>query len=75
MPVSPHAVQMGHTEPTKTVEAVALDSLVQPATTQIASEMRSIIEQGREVGLLARQMFPGGVTVESRDREQAGLTR
>jgi hypothetical protein len=31
----------------------------------------SIIEQGREVGLLARQMFPGGVAVESRDREQA----
>jgi predicted RecB family nuclease len=32
---------------------------------------QSIIEQGREVGLLARQMFPSGVTVESRDREQA----
>jgi predicted RecB family nuclease len=32
---------------------------------------QSIIEQGREVGLLARQMFPGGVAVESRDREQA----
>jgi predicted RecB family nuclease len=32
---------------------------------------QSIIEQGREVGLLARQMFPGGVSVESRDREQA----
>ncbi|MEA3008084.1 MAG: hypothetical protein QOI94_3353, partial [Acidobacteriaceae bacterium] len=32
---------------------------------------QSIIEQGREVGLLARQMFPGGVTVESRDREEA----
>ena len=32
---------------------------------------QSIIEQGREVGLLARQMFPGGVIVESKDREQA----
>jgi predicted RecB family nuclease len=32
---------------------------------------QSIIEQGREVGLLARQMFPGGVAVESRDWEQA----
>lgn len=32
---------------------------------------QSIIEQGREVGLLARQMFPGGVTVEGRDREEA----
>jgi hypothetical protein len=32
---------------------------------------QSIINQGREVGLLARQMFPGGVTVESKDREQA----
>jgi len=32
---------------------------------------QSIIEQGREVGLLAQQMFPGGATVESRDREQA----
>jgi predicted RecB family nuclease len=31
----------------------------------------SIIEQGRQVGLLARQMFPGGVAVESRDPEQA----
>ena len=27
--------------------------------------------QGREVGLLARQMFPGGVAVEFSDREQA----
>jgi Domain of unknown function(DUF2779) len=32
---------------------------------------QSIIEQGREVGLLARKMYPGGVTVESRDRDQA----
>jgi hypothetical protein len=32
---------------------------------------QSIIEQGREVGLLARKMYPGGVTVESRDRNQA----
>ncbi|MGH9739253.1 MAG: DUF2779 domain-containing protein [Candidatus Acidiferrales bacterium] len=32
---------------------------------------RAIIEQGREVGLLARQIFPGGVAVESRNREQA----
>ena len=32
---------------------------------------QSIIDQGREVGLLARQMFPGGVAVESRYREEA----
>ena len=32
---------------------------------------QAIIDQGQEVGLLARQMFPGGVTVESCDREQA----
>jgi predicted RecB family nuclease len=32
---------------------------------------QSIINQGREVGLLARQIFPGGVVVEPRDREQA----
>jgi len=32
---------------------------------------QSIIDQGREVGLLARQMFPGGVVVECKDREQA----
>jgi predicted RecB family nuclease len=32
---------------------------------------RAIIEQGQQVGLLARQMFPGGVTVEPKDREQA----
>lgn len=32
---------------------------------------QSIIDQGREVGLLARRLFPGGVAVESRDREQA----
>jgi hypothetical protein len=32
---------------------------------------QSIIEQGREVGLLAQQMFPGGVTVDSRNREVA----
>jgi hypothetical protein len=31
----------------------------------------SIIKQGRQVGLLAQQMFPGGVTVEGRDREEA----
>jgi len=31
---------------------------------------QSIIEQGLEVGLLARQMFPGGVTVDSRDVEK-----
>jgi predicted RecB family nuclease len=32
----------------------------------------AIFEQGREVGLLARQMFPGGVEVDSSDRvEQA----
>jgi predicted RecB family nuclease len=28
---------------------------------------RAIMEQGREVGLLARQMFPGGVEVDSSD--------
>jgi predicted RecB family nuclease len=33
--------------------------------------VQSIIEQGRQVGLLAEQMYPGGVTVASRDREQA----
>lgn len=32
---------------------------------------RAIIEQGRQVGLLARQMFPGGVAVECRNGEQA----
>src|SRR5438876_3299991 len=32
---------------------------------------QSIIDQGREVGLLARQMFPGGVVGEGKDREQA----
>jgi predicted RecB family nuclease len=32
---------------------------------------QAIIDQGQQVGLLARQMYPGGVTVESRDREQA----
>jgi hypothetical protein len=31
---------------------------------------QSIIEQGRQVGLLAQQMFLGGVTVEGRDREE-----
>jgi predicted RecB family nuclease len=31
----------------------------------------SIIEQGRQVGLLAQQMYPGGVAVECKDREQA----
>jgi DNA-binding sugar fermentation-stimulating protein len=32
---------------------------------------QSIVEQGREVGLLAREIFPGGVAIESRDRDQA----
>ncbi len=32
---------------------------------------QSIIEQGREVGLLAQQMFPGGVVVDARNREEA----
>jgi predicted RecB family nuclease len=32
---------------------------------------QSIIEQGQQVGLLARKIFPGGVTVESKDKEQA----
>ena len=31
----------------------------------------AIMEQGREVGKLARQLFAGGVEVESRDPEQA----
>src|ERR1039458_10536509 len=31
----------------------------------------SILEQGREVGLLARQLFPGGVEVRWEDFEQA----
>jgi hypothetical protein len=30
---------------------------------------QSIIEQGQQVGLLARQMFPGGVAAGGRDRE------
>jgi predicted RecB family nuclease len=38
---------------------------------QPEESVQSIIEQGRQVGLLARQMFPGGVTVEGRDREEA----
>jgi len=32
---------------------------------------QAIIDQGQEVGLLARGMFPGGVAVESRNREEA----
>src|SRR5437879_3804247 len=32
---------------------------------------QSIIDEGRDVGLLARQMFPGSVVVECKDREQA----
>jgi hypothetical protein len=32
---------------------------------------QSIIDQGREVGLLAGQMFPGGVVVDARNREEA----
>lgn len=32
---------------------------------------QAIIDQGQEVGLLARGMFPGGVAVECKDREQA----
>src|SRR5947208_12730105 len=32
---------------------------------------QAIIDQGQEVGLLAQQMFPCRVAVESRDREQA----
>lgn len=31
----------------------------------------AIIEQGRQVGLLARKMFPGGIAVECRNGEQA----
>jgi predicted RecB family nuclease len=38
---------------------------------QVDESDQSIIEQGREVGLLARRMFPGGVAVESGDREHA----
>jgi predicted RecB family nuclease len=32
---------------------------------------QAIIDQGREVGLLAQQMFPGGVVVDGRNREEA----
>src|SRR6516225_1105079 len=32
---------------------------------------QAIIDKGREVGLLARKMFPGGVAVECPDREEA----
>src|SRR6516162_4690145 len=32
---------------------------------------QSIIERGKQVGLLARQMFVGGVAVDCEDREQA----
>lgn len=32
---------------------------------------QEIIDQGQEVGLLARQMFPGGAIVDCKDREQA----
>ena len=32
---------------------------------------QSIIEQGREVGLLARQLFPGGVAVDCSNRDEA----
>jgi predicted RecB family nuclease len=38
---------------------------------ELGESSQSIIEQGREVGLLARQMFPGGVAFESRNREEA----
>jgi hypothetical protein len=47
-----------------------LQTLADQTTFNIHSD-QSIIEQGREVGLLARQMFPGGVAVEGRDREEA----
>jgi predicted RecB family nuclease len=39
--------------------------------TQPVESDESIIEQGRQVGLLAQQMFPGGVTVECANREAA----
>jgi hypothetical protein len=32
---------------------------------------QSIIEQGQQVGLLARQMFHGGVVVDAKNREEA----
>jgi len=32
---------------------------------------QAIIGQGQEVGLLARQMFPGGVVVDCKDRDEA----
>jgi hypothetical protein len=32
---------------------------------------RSIIEQGQQVGLLAQKMFPSGVVVDGRNREEA----
>jgi predicted RecB family nuclease len=31
----------------------------------------AIIEQGRKIGLLAREMFPGGVAVDARNQEEA----
>jgi predicted RecB family nuclease len=46
---------------------------------QLASEpddaAESIIKQGREVGLLARRMFPGGVAVENCETLEAALRR
>jgi predicted RecB family nuclease len=41
------------------------------SSSDIDDSAQAIIEQGREVGLLARKLFPGGVVVESRDPEQA----
>ncbi len=47
-------------------------SVHQPAlAAQPDESSQSIIDQGQEVGLLARGMFPGGVAVESRNREEA----
>lgn len=42
------------------------EQAVEPDTATVA-----VMEQGREVGRLARQMFVDGVEVESRDPEQA----
>lgn len=36
-----------------------------------SASSQAIIEQGREVGLLARKLFPGGVTVEAGEPEHA----
>src|SRR5262249_11823945 len=47
------------------------------ANTELASQPdaadEAIIEQGREVGLLARQLFPGGIEVDSSNGLDAAI--